>query len=68
MRVDGNVMDESKTKNMPFFTTEEGQTIISASGVLLENGIVLVSGNTLVPFLNARTPQVAKLVEGTKVL
>ena len=68
MRVDGNVIDESKTKNMPFFTTDEGQTIISASGVLLQNGIVLVSGNTLVPFLNTRTPQVAKLVEGTKVL
>ena len=29
---------------------------------------MLVSGNTLVPFLNTRTPQVAKLVEGTKVL
>ena len=67
VRIDGNVIEESKTRDMPFFTTEEGQTIISASGVLLQNGIVLVSGNTLSPFLTTRTPRLAALVKGAKV-
>ena len=68
VRVDGPDVNESKTEDRTFFITEEGITTLSASGVIFENGTILVSGNTLSPYLTSMRPRSAKLVKGTKVL
>ena len=68
VRIEGPDANETKTKDRTFFLMEEGITTLSASGVILETGIILVSGNTLSPYLTTIVAGRAKLIKGTQIL
>ena len=64
--------DESRTEGRKIVLVDEGITTLAASGVLLGNGMVLIPGNTVTPFLECETEKEAQgsnsIVAGTNLV